>query len=69
MKRLDSNHFAYPHRHLHYEVLSHYTCPIRPMTSFMFKVERKHRAECDANREKSWQDTLWFLKEEWTIQG
>lgn len=67
MKRLDANHFAYPHRHLHYEVLSHYTCPIRPMTSFVFKVERKHRAECDANREKSWQDTLRFLREEWTI--
>ena len=66
MKRLDANHFAYPHRHLNYEVLSHCTCPLRPMTSFMFRVERKHRTECDANREKSWQETLRFL-EEWTI--
>ena len=67
IKRLDAHGFAYPHRHLNYEVLSHYTCPLRPMTSFMFKVERKHKEECNANREKAWNDTLAFLRDEWTI--
>lgn len=67
MKRLDAHGFPYSHRHLNYEVLSHYTCPLRPMTSFMFKVERKHKEECNANREKSWQETLKFLREEWQV--
>ena len=37
------------------------------VTSFMFKVERKHKEECNANREKSWQETLKFLREEWQV--
>ena len=67
MRRLDEHGFCYPHRHLNYEILSHYTCPLRPMTSFLFKVERKHKAECNANRARSWQDTLSFLRDEWQL--
>ena len=67
MERLERNGFAYPHVHHNYEVLSHYVCPLRPMTSVMFRVERKHRAECDANRAKSFSDTLRFLREDWTV--
>ena len=68
MNRLDQHGFTYPHRHLNYEVLSHYTCPLRPMTSFMIKVERKHKQECNANREKGWRETLRFLREEWCVK-
>lgn len=67
MRRLDDNGFPYPHKHLHYEILSHYTCPLRPMTSFMFRVERKHKKQCDENRAKSWEATLSFLAEEWNV--
>ena len=35
--------------------------------SFMFKVERKHKEECNVNREKSWQEMLKFLREEWQV--
>ena len=65
--QLDARGFAYPHKHLNYPVLSHYTYPIRPISNFMFKVERKHKAECDRNREQSWQGTLQFLREDWRL--
>jgi len=35
------------------------------MSSGMFRVERKHRKECDRNREASWEFTLAFLREIW----
>ena len=65
IRRLDAHGFAYPHKHLNYPVLSHYACPIRPVSSFIFKVERKRKADCNRNREQSWQDTLQFLREDW----
>ena len=67
MERLRANNFAYPFVHHNYEVLSHYVCPLRPMTSSMFRVERKHKAECNENRRKSWEDTLVFLRDEWKL--
>ena len=39
----------------------------RPVSSVFFRVERRHRTECDANREQSWQDTLDFLQNTWRI--
>ena len=42
-----------------------YACMLRPMSSGMFRVERKHRKECDRNREASWEFTLAFLREIW----
>ena len=67
MKRLDQHGFRYPHVHKNYEFLSHYTAMFRLMASGMFRVERRHRKECDANREASWKYTLEFLQEEWRI--
>ena len=67
MKRLNENGFPYPHIHLNYEILSHYTAMVRMMSSGLFRVERKHRKECNANREASWNYTLEFLKDEWKI--
>ena len=67
MKRLDKHGFTYSHKHYNYDILSHYACPIRPMTSSVFRVERKYKAECNANREKAWKDTLQFLKNDWVI--
>ncbi|MEE3488380.1 MAG: acyl-CoA thioester hydrolase/BAAT C-terminal domain-containing protein [Bulleidia sp.] len=68
MKRLQENHFAYPYKHCNYPILSHYVTPLKPMTTKFFRVERKHPEECDANREKSWRDTLEFLQNEWKVQ-
>ena len=65
IKRLDDHDFGYPHIHKNYDLLSHYACMFRPMSSGMFRVERKHRKECDRNREASWEFTLAFLREIW----
>ena len=67
MNRLQEHHFAWPHIHHNYPVLSHYVTPLKPMSSKVFRVERKHPEECDRNREQSWKDTLKFLKDEWKI--
>ena len=67
IKRLDKNGFKYPHTHKNYELLSHYAAMFRPMSSGLFRVERKHKKECNANREASWNYTLKFLKDEWKI--
>lgn len=65
IKRLDDHDFGYPHIHKNYDLLSHYACMFRPMSSGMFRVERKHRKECDRNREAGWEFTLAFLREIW----
>ena len=67
MKRLENNAFRYPHVHLNCEILSHYTAMFRPAGSWLFRVERKHRKECEANRAASWEYTLRFLREEWKV--
>lgn len=68
MKRLDQNGFSYPHIHKSYDPLSHYVCPLRPMTTSMFRVERRQKAACNANREQSWHDTLEFLEHKWIVE-
>ena len=68
MNRLEENGFPYPHVHKNYELLSHYAAMFRPMTSSLFRVERRHRKECDQNREASWQYTLEFLRNAWRIE-
>ena len=68
MNRLDENGFKYPHAHKNYELLSHYAAMFRPMSSGLFRVERKYRKECDANREASWKYTLEFLQNEWVMR-
>ena len=65
MKRLQEKNFAYPYRHLHYRTASHYLCPAKPLTTKLFRVERKHPQACDESREKAFEDTMKFLKEEW----
>jgi pimeloyl-ACP methyl ester carboxylesterase len=67
MKRLEKNAFRYPHVHLNYEVLSHNTAMYHPAGSWLFRIERKHRKECEANRAASWEYTLKFLREEWKV--
>ena len=67
MKRLDQHGFRYPHIHKNYNLLSHYTAMFRLNAASMFRVERKHRKECDANRDAGWKYTLEFLQEEWRI--
>ena len=68
VERLKEKNFRYPVVHHNYEVLSHYACPIRPMTSWIFQVERKHKEECNKNRENSFQDTLRFLRDVWKVE-
>ena len=63
--RLDKHHFGYAYKHLNYKPCSHYLLPAKPLTTKMFQIERKYSKQCDESREKSWQDTLTFLKEEW----
>ncbi len=63
--RLDKHHFGYAYKHLNYKPCSHYLLPAKPLTTKMFRIERKYSKQCDESREKSWQDTLIFLKEEW----
>ena len=65
--RLDNNGFEYPHIHRNYELLSHYACMFRPVSTGMFKVERKYRKICDENRKDSWEFTLKFLRDYWVI--
>lgn len=65
MERLDKKGFAYPHKHFNYETASHYLCPAKPLTAKLFSVERKHPQECDASRQKAFEDTMRFLGEEW----
>ena len=65
MKRLQKKNFAYPYRHLHYRTASHYLCPAKPLTAKLFRVERKQPQACDESREKAFEDTMKFLKEEW----
>ena len=67
MKRLKEHNFSHSFRHNSYSPLSHYACPLRPMTSSMFKVERHRAKECDASRARAWADTLDFLQNEWKI--
>lgn len=57
--------FVYPYRHLHYRTASHYLCPAKPLTAKLFRVERKQPQACDESREKAFEDTMKFLKEEW----
>ena len=64
-KRLEKKQFAYPFVHYNYEVASHYLLPVKPVTAKMFQVERKNPEECDKSRNTAWNDTLWFLKEQW----
>ena len=68
VKRLKEHNFPYPYRHNSYSPLSHYACPLRPMTSSMFQVERHRAKECNASRARMWADTLEFLRDEWVIQ-
>lgn len=65
MKRLQEKNFVYPYRHLHYRTASHYLCPAKPLTAKLFRVERKQPQACDESREKTFEDTMKFLKEEW----
>lgn len=65
MKRLQEKNFVYPYRHLHYRTASHYRCPAKPLTAKLFRVERKQPQACDESREKAFEDTMKFLKEEW----
>nr|WP_288977041.1 acyl-CoA thioester hydrolase/BAAT C-terminal domain-containing protein [uncultured Shuttleworthia sp.] len=67
MERLEQNSHPYAHRHLNYEKLSHYAAMFRPVSSALFKVERKFPKECDESRRKSWEETLKFLAEEWRV--
>ncbi len=63
--RLKVNDFKYPYKYINYDVCSHYLLPVKPLTTKMFSIERKYPKQCDDNRNKSWNDTLKFLKEEW----
>lgn len=65
IKAHDPEHVAV---HNNYEYMSHYACPLRPMTSSLFKVERKYKKECSESRAQMWKDTLDFLKNEWAIK-
>lgn len=65
MKRLQEKNFVYPYRYLHYRTASHYLCPTKPLTAKLFRVERKQPQACDESREKAFEDTMKFLKEEW----
>ena len=65
MKRLQEKNFVYPYRYLHYRTASHYLCPAKPLTAKLFRVERKQPQACDESREKAFEDTMKFLKEEW----
>lgn len=65
MKRLQEKNFVYPYRHLHYRTASHYLCPAKPLTAKLFRVEGKQPQACDESREKAFEDTMKFLKEEW----
>lgn len=65
MKRLQEKNFVYPYRHLHYRTASHYLCPAKPLTVKLFRVERKQPQACNESREKAFEDTMKFLKEEW----
>ena len=67
VKRLKAHDHPYPYRHNSYSPLSHYACPLRPMTSSIFRVERHRAKECNASRAKAWADTLAFLRDEWVI--
>ncbi|MBQ9046300.1 MAG: hypothetical protein IJ120_00215 [Solobacterium sp.] len=67
MKRLDEHNFSHPHIHKNYQPLSHYACMFRPLTSSMFRVERKYRRACDENRRDSWEFTLSFLQDSWQV--
>ena len=63
--RLKEHNFKYPYKHINYDTCSHYLLPAKPLTTKMFSIERKFSKQCDDNRNKSWNDTLKFLKEEW----
>lgn len=65
MKRLQEKNFVYPYRYLHYRTASHYLCPAKPLTAKLFRVERKQPQACDESREKAFEDTMKFLREEW----
>jgi len=65
MERLDKKGFRYPHRHINYDIASHYLCPAKPLTAKLFSAERRYPQECDASREKAFEDTMKFLDEEW----
>lgn len=65
MKRLQEKNFVYPYRYLHYRTASHYLCPAKPLTVKLFRVERKQPQACNESREKAFEDTMKFLKEEW----
>ena len=64
-KRLTEHHFSYPFEHHNYEVASHYLLPVNPLSTKLFRVERKHPKEHDASRLAAWEDTLRFLREKW----
>lgn len=64
-KRLSEKQFPYPFVHKNYEEASHYLSPVKPLSSPIFKVERRCPDQCDASREAAWQDTLRFLEEMW----
>ncbi len=63
--RLERNNFKYPYKHYNYEIASHYLLPAKPLTTKMFAIERKYPRQCDENRNKSFEDTLDFLRKEW----
>ena len=55
---------AFPHRfesHI-YPHLGHFILPVRPYSSALFISERKYKKECAAERKRSWEDTLAFLR-------
>lgn len=60
-ERLKEKGFRYPYRHLNYEVASHYLCPAKPLTSKMFRVERRNAKECDRSRKQAFEDAMKFI--------
>ena len=64
-ERMRAHGFPHAFETRFYPHLGHYVLPLKPYTSKMLRAERKFPAECDAERQQSWQDTLQFLREKW----
>lgn len=65
MERLDAHDFPYPHECIFYDPASHLLVPYDLNSLKYFRAERKHPEECRANRMRSLEDTLAFLRDRW----
>jgi dienelactone hydrolase len=67
VERLESTNYSYDYKHISFNEVSHYLCPLSKSyeknLKFMFKIEKQHPKECHESREKAFEMAVeWIMK-------